>query len=95
MLAPVLKKVVAENGKSILVKVDVDSSVETAGKYQVNKEYVKNKIMENRKLNLLFPPKIASLPTVFAFRNGKVIDKFIGFRDEATVRKFVNENSEE
>ncbi|KAI8922267.1 thioredoxin-like protein [Powellomyces hirtus] len=35
MIAPALKKVIAENGKTFLVKVDVDSAEETAAKYEI------------------------------------------------------------
>ncbi|KAL7414840.1 putative thioredoxin [Mrakia frigida] len=33
--------------------------------------------------------KISSLPTVFAFRNGEPVDKFVGMRNEQAVIDFV------
>ncbi|KAJ3168206.1 hypothetical protein HDU88_001645 [Geranomyces variabilis] len=66
IIAPVLKKVVKENAKTFLVKVDVDAAEDTAAKYQ-----------------------IASLPTVAIFRNGAIVDQFLGTRSEADIRKFV------
>ncbi|KAI8902705.1 thioredoxin-like protein, partial [Globomyces pollinis-pini] len=35
--------------------------------------------------------QVASLPTVMVFRNGKVINSFIGSRDKAFVKKFVED----
>ncbi|KAJ3158288.1 thioredoxin 2 [Geranomyces michiganensis] len=66
MIAPALKKVVKENGKTFLVKVDVDQAEDTAAKYQ-----------------------ISSLPTVAIFRNGAIVDKFLGTRSEADIRQFI------
>ncbi|RXK41332.1 thioredoxin [Tremella mesenterica] len=34
--------------------------------------------------------KISALPTVVAFKDGKVVNKFVGFRPEAEIRKFLN-----
>ncbi|KAI8853352.1 thioredoxin-like protein [Chytridium lagenaria] len=67
MLAPVLTKAVKENGKTFMVKVNVDESQGVAEKYE-----------------------IASLPTVAAFKNAKIIDKFIGFLGEKETRAFVD-----
>ncbi|TPX30573.1 hypothetical protein SmJEL517_g05869 [Synchytrium microbalum] len=67
VLAPALKRVVEKNGKTFLVKVNVDEAGEVAEKYE-----------------------ITSLPTVAAFKSGKMIDKFIGSRDEITITKFVD-----
>ncbi|KAI9203619.1 thioredoxin-like protein, partial [Polychytrium aggregatum] len=66
VLAPILAQAVKENGKTFLVKVNVDVHEETAAKYQ-----------------------IASLPTVAAFRNGKIVGTFIGSRDKNFVGKFI------
>ncbi|KAJ3219286.1 hypothetical protein HDU67_001905 [Dinochytrium kinnereticum] len=71
MLAPVLSKAVKENGKTFLVKVNVDEAQATAEKYQ-----------------------IASLPTVAAFRDSKVVDQFIGFHGEKETRAFVDRNAQ-
>ncbi len=32
---------------------------------------------------------VRSIPSVFAFKNGKVVDSFVGARSERAVRKFV------
>ncbi|GMK59069.1 hypothetical protein CspeluHIS016_0700840 [Cutaneotrichosporon spelunceum] len=34
--------------------------------------------------------KVTALPTVIAFKDGKVKNKFLGFRSEADVKKFLN-----
>ena len=33
--------------------------------------------------------KVASIPTVFLFENGEVIDKFVGYRDKEAVEEFI------
>ena len=33
---------------------------------------------------------MTALPTVIAFRHGKPVDKFLGFRDAAFVRSFID-----
>ncbi|KAJ3332503.1 hypothetical protein HDU76_014004 [Blyttiomyces sp. JEL0837] len=68
MLAPILKKVVSEDGKAVLVKVNVDEAEEIASEFN-----------------------ISSLPTVAAFKDGKIVDQFIGLRDEAAVKKFLKD----
>ena len=41
MLDPILKKAVSDNGKTFLVKVNVDEAVETAQEFQVtNPAYI-------------------------------------------------------
>ncbi|KAI7906546.1 thioredoxin-like protein [Cokeromyces recurvatus] len=38
--------------------------------------------------------QIASLPSVFAFNNGKVVDSFIGMRSKPAVSEFVKKHAE-
>ena len=39
--------------------------------------------------------EISALPSVFVFKSGKVVDKFIGLQDEDKVRAFVEKASSE
>ncbi|KAI8921514.1 thioredoxin-like protein [Entophlyctis helioformis] len=66
VLAPILKKAVEEDGKAVLVKVNVDEAQQIAQRFE-----------------------IASLPTVAAFRNGVLLDSFLGSRDPTFVKNFV------
>jgi thioredoxin 1 len=38
--------------------------------------------------------KVAALPTVSAFHNGKVVDSFVGMRNKAMVEEFVKKHAE-
>ncbi|KAJ3114627.1 thioredoxin 2 [Nowakowskiella sp. JEL0407] len=67
LLEPILKKAVKDNGKTILVKVNIDENVEIAAEYS-----------------------IVSLPTVAAFKNGELVDSFVGSRDFASVKSFID-----
>jgi thioredoxin-like negative regulator of GroEL len=33
--------------------------------------------------------QITALPTIVAFKNGKEVDRFLGMRDEAGIKKFI------
>lgn len=33
--------------------------------------------------------KVASIPTVILFENGEVVDKFVGYRDKASIEEFI------
>ncbi|KAJ1548035.1 thioredoxin 2 [Cladochytrium tenue] len=67
MLSPILSKAVASNGKTFVVKLNVDDNPNIASQYE-----------------------IMSLPTVAAFKNGKIVDSFIGLRNEAAVVSFID-----
>lgn len=71
-LAPVLQSAVKENGKAILVKINVDDNPIISQKYG-----------------------IASLPTVYAFKDGEISGSFIGMRSPSDVNKFVQEHAKE
>lgn len=79
MLSPILHKLVTTpalvGGKDVdLVTVDVDHHVETAQKYGVGSAR---------------SPQIRAMPTVLAFKEGKLVTSFVGVLPEAKLRQFI------
>lgn len=84
MLQPILTKVAQKEELNIdLVTVDTEALEDVAQKYQVRSRRYLARTSPQPKARLtkrvVSPRQITSLPTVFAFRDGQVVDKFSTF----------------
>lgn len=90
MISPILERLTSDaevktgSGSALdLVTVDTDAQTTLAQEYKV----VSNATLHTS--TCLIPPKISSLPTVIAFKDGKPVSQFIGAMPEGSVRNFL------
>ncbi|MBW2966216.1 thioredoxin [Candidatus Woesearchaeota archaeon] len=70
ILGPVLEKIAIENeGKFVLVKLDIDKNPDISKKYAVT-----------------------AVPAVKLFKDGNVVNEFIGVLPEASIREWLKKN---
>jgi thioredoxin 1 len=69
MIAPMVEELAGENSDSIkVVKVNVDDSQTTAGKFD-----------------------ISSIPTLMIFKNGEVVDRFVGAQPKNRLQEAIDQ----
>ncbi|KAG8511120.1 Thioredoxin, mitochondrial [Galemys pyrenaicus] len=82
ILGPRLEKMVAkQQGKVVMAKVDIDDHTDLAIEYEV-------------RIGRALPggsgnPQVSAVPTVLAIKNGDVVDKFVGIKDEDQLEAFL------
>lgn len=70
MIAPIIEDMATENeGKAVIVKVDVDQEGAVAQKYGV-----------------------MSIPTLFIFKNGEIVDKGVGFMPKPQLQALIDKH---
>ena len=73
-----------------LAKINVDELDSLAAKYEVSISLVAKTVSGNRNHLILFAFQVSSIPSVFAIKNGKTVDQFVGVKDEDEIQAFVD-----
>uniref|UniRef100_A0A452UL37 Thioredoxin 2 n=1 Tax=Ursus maritimus TaxID=29073 RepID=A0A452UL37_URSMA len=105
ILGPRLEKAVAkQHGKVVMAKVDIDDHTDLALEYEVLHEHVGETALSCIQgiwcLSPSFPElapspcpahalRVSAVPTVLAIKNGDVVDKFVGIKDEDQLEAFL------
>jgi thioredoxin-like negative regulator of GroEL len=91
ILGPRLEKLMAGYaGRADFAKVDIDQLSDLAFEYNVSIFISTSTFRSTQMVQSIFF-KVSSVPTVVAIRNGKVVNKFIGLKDDDRLKAFVED----
>lgn len=76
----------SRNGKFLLAKCNVDDLGDVAGEFEVRF----NKQNETTGIQHFASFQVSSIPHVVAFKNGQVVDQFVGLLEDESIGVFLD-----